>query len=144
HGVATATAAAMMGLPCEVYMGAVDVARQAPNVGRMELLGARVIPVESGWRTLKDAMNEALRDWVTYVETTYYCVGSAAGPHPYPALVRDLQRVIGDETSAQSAAVLKKKPDAIVACVGGGSNAIGIFAAFIDDPTVALFGVEAG
>jgi tryptophan synthase beta chain len=141
HGVATATAAAMQGLPCEVYMGAVDVARQAPNVARMQMLGARVIPVESGSRTLKDAMNEALRDWVTNVRTTHYCVGSAAGPHPYPLLVSELQRVIGDEARAQ---LLEQTgaPDAVVACVGGGSNAIGMFRAFIDDP-VALYGVEA-
>jgi tryptophan synthase beta chain len=141
HGVATATAAAMQGLPCEVYMGALDVARQAPNVERMRMLGARVIPVESGSRTLKDAMNEALRDWVTNVRTTHYCVGSAAGPHPYPLLVSELQRVIGDEARAQLSAQAGP-PDAVVACVGGGSNAIGMFRAFIDDP-VALYGVEA-
>ncbi len=138
HGVATATACAVLDLPCEVYMGAIDVARQAPNVARMKMLGARVIPVESGSRTLKDAMNEALRDWVTNVRTTHYCVGSAAGPHPYPALVSELQRVIGDEARVQLAAL----PDAVVACVGGGSNAIGMFRAFQDDP-VALYGVEA-
>jgi tryptophan synthase beta chain len=141
HGVATATAAAMQGLPCEVYMGAVDVARQAPNVARMRMLGAKVIPVESGSRTLKDAMNEALRDWVTNVRTTHYCVGSAAGPHPYPLLVGELQRVIGDEARAQLAAQAGP-PDAVIACVGGGSNAIGMFRAFMDDP-VALYGVEA-
>jgi tryptophan synthase beta chain len=141
HGVATATAAAMQGLPCEVYMGSVDVARQAPNVGRMRMLGAKVIPVESGSRTLKDAMNEALRDWVTNVRTTHYCVGSAAGPHPYPLLVAELQRVIGDEARAQLAAQAGP-PDAVIACVGGGSNAIGMFRAFMDDP-VALYGVEA-
>jgi tryptophan synthase beta chain len=141
HGVATATAAAMQGLPCEVYMGAVDVERQAPNVARMQMLGAKVIPVESGSRTLKDAMNEALRDWVTNVRTTHYCVGSAAGPHPYPLLVAELQRVIGDEARAELAATVGP-PDAIVACVGGGSNAIGMFRAFIDDP-VAIYGVEA-
>jgi tryptophan synthase beta chain len=141
HGVATATAAAMQGLPCEVYMGALDVARQAPNVERMHMLGARVIPVESGSRTLKDAMNEALRDWVTNVRTTHYCVGSAAGPHPYPLLVSELQRVIGDEARAQ---LLERGglPDAVIACVGGGSNAIGMFRAFLDDP-VAVYGVEA-
>jgi tryptophan synthase beta chain len=141
HGVATATAAAMQGLPCEVYMGAVDVARQAPNVARMRMLGAKVIPVESGSRTLKDAMNEALRDWVTNVRTTHYCVGSAAGPHPYPLLVGELQRVIGDEARVQLAAQAGP-PDAVIACVGGGSNAIGMFRAFMDDP-VALYGVEA-
>ena len=122
-------------------MGSVDVARQAPNVGRMRLLGARVIPVDSGSRTLKDAMNEALRDWVTNVRTTHYCVGSAAGPHPYPLLVAELQRVIGDEAREQLAAVAGP-PDAVVACVGGGSNAIGMFRAFMSDP-VALYGVEA-
>jgi tryptophan synthase beta chain len=143
HGVATATACAVLGLPCEVYMGETDVARQAPNVARMKMLGARVIPVSSGSRTLKDAMNEAMRDWVTNVATTYYCVGSAAGPHPYPSLVRDLQSVIGEETRAQSLAEHGKLPDAVVACVGGGSNAIGIFAPFLDDKGVALFGVEA-
>jgi len=143
HGVATATACAVLGLPCEVYMGELDVARQAPNVARMRMLGAKVIPVTSGSRTLKDAMNEAMRDWVTNVATTYYCVGSAAGPHPYPSLVRDLQRVIGDEARVQCLEQLGRLPDAIVACVGGGSNAIGIFAPFIDDASVALFGVEA-
>jgi tryptophan synthase beta chain len=142
HGVATATASAMQGLPCEVYMGAVDVERQAPNVARMRMLGAKVIPVESGSRTLKDAMNEALRDWVTNVRTTHYCVGSAAGPHPYPLLVAELQRVIGDEARSQILGVSGALPDAVLACVGGGSNAIGMFRAFIDDP-VALYGVEA-
>jgi tryptophan synthase beta chain len=141
HGVATATAAAMLGLPCEVFMGAVDVERQAPNVARMRMLGAEVRPVESGSRTLKDAMNEALRDWVTNVRTTHYCVGSAAGPHPYPLLVSELQRVIGDEARAQLLAG-SGLPDAVIACVGGGSNAIGMFKAFLDDP-VALYGVEA-
>ena len=143
HGVATATAAAVMGLPCEVYMGEVDVARQAPNVARMELLGARVIPVSSGSRTLKDAMNEALRDWVTNVEHTHYCVGSAAGPHPYPMVVAELQRVIGDEARGQFEIQSGGLPDAAVACVGGGSNAIGLFRAFIPDSDVALYGVEA-
>ncbi len=143
HGVATATACAVLGLPCEVYMGELDVARQAPNVSRMKLLGARVIPVSSGSRTLKDAMNEAMRDWVTNVAHTYYCVGSAAGPHPYPSLVRDLQSVIGNEAKQQSMRALGRLPDAVVACVGGGSNAIGAFAPFIDDASVALFGVEA-
>jgi len=141
--VATATAAAVMGLPCEVYMGEVDVARQAPNVARMELLGARVIPVSSGSRTLKDAMNEALRDWVTNVEHTHYCVGSAAGPHPYPMVVAELQRVIGDEARGQFEIQSGGLPDAAVACVGGGSNAIGLFRAFIPDSDVALYGVEA-
>jgi tryptophan synthase beta chain len=141
HGVATATAAAMRGLPCDVYMGALDVARQAPNVARMKMLGARVIPVEAGSRTLKDAMNEALRDWVTNVRTTHYCVGSAAGPHPYPLLVSELQRVIGDEAREQLLAA-GGLPDAVIACVGGGSNAIGMFRAFMDDP-VPLYGVEA-
>jgi len=143
HGVATATAAALLGLPCDVYQGAVDIERQAPNVARMRLLGARVVPVESGSRTLKDAMNEAMRDWVTNVRTTYYCVGSAAGPHPYPTLVARLQRVIGDEARGQCQA-RGAPPDAVVACVGGGSNAIGIFRAFLEhDPDVALYGVEA-
>lgn len=142
HGVATATAAAMMGLPCEVYMGAVDVERQAPNVLRMQMLGTRVIPVESGSKTLKDAMNEALRDWVTNVRTTHYCVGSAAGPHPYPLLVAELQRVIGDEAKVQWAEQAGGLPDAVLACVGGGSNAIGMFRAFVPE-NVALYGVEA-
>jgi tryptophan synthase beta chain len=142
HGVATATACAVLGLPCEVFMGSLDVARQAPNVLRMQMLGAKVIPVESGSKTLKDAMNEALRDWVTTVRTTYYCVGTAAGPHPYPMLVSELQRVIGDEARAQFAAQSGGSPDAVVACVGGGSNAIGMFRAFIEDD-VALYGVEA-
>jgi tryptophan synthase beta chain len=142
HGVATATAAAMMGLPCEVYMGSIDVERQAPNVLRMNMLGARVIPVESGSKTLKDAMNEALRDWVTNVRSTHYCVGSAAGPHPYPTLVSELQRVIGDEAKEQWKKQAGGLPDAVVACVGGGSNAIGMFRAFIPDD-VALYGVEA-
>ncbi|HEX7669879.1 MAG TPA: tryptophan synthase subunit beta [Polyangiaceae bacterium] len=142
HGVATATAAAMLGLPCEVYMGAVDVERQAPNVLRMDMLGARVIPVESGSKTLKDAMNEALRDWVTNVRTTHYCVGSAAGPHPYPTLVSELQRVIGDEAKPQLMKQSGSLPDAVIACVGGGSNAIGMFRAFVGEG-VALYGVEA-
>ncbi|MEC7522414.1 MAG: tryptophan synthase subunit beta [Myxococcota bacterium] len=143
HGVATATACALLGLDCEVFMGAEDVRRQAPNVKRMELLGAKVVPVQSGSRTLKDAMNEALRDWVTNVETTYYCVGSAAGPHPYPTLVRDLQKVIGEEARAQILERRGKLPDAVVACVGGGSNAIGIFHPFVGDEGVRLIGVEA-
>jgi tryptophan synthase beta chain len=143
HGVATATACALMGLPCEVFMGAEDVRRQAPNVRRMELLGAKVHSVTSGSATLKDAMNEALRDWVTNVETTHYCVGSVAGPHPYPMIVRDFQSVIGKESRAQMLDKAGKLPDAVVACVGGGSNAMGIFAGFIDDPSVRLIGVEA-
>ncbi|MEO8904270.1 MAG: tryptophan synthase subunit beta [Polyangiaceae bacterium] len=142
HGVATATACAFMGLPCEVFMGSVDVVRQAPNVARMQMLGAKVISVESGSKTLKDAMNEALRDWVTNVRTTHYCVGSAAGPHPYPMLVSELQRVIGDEARSQFMLQSGGLPDAVVACVGGGSNAIGMFRAFVPDP-VALYGVEA-
>ncbi|MEZ4287073.1 MAG: tryptophan synthase subunit beta [Polyangiales bacterium] len=143
HGVATATACALLGLPCEVYMGAEDVRRQAPNVKRMELLGAKVHPVTSGSHTLKDAMNEAMRDWVTNVRTTYYCVGSVAGPHPYPTIVRDFQRVIGDEARAQILEQTSKLPAAVVACVGGGSNAMGIFAAFVNDESVKLIGVEA-
>jgi tryptophan synthase beta chain len=143
HGVATATAAALFGLPCEVFMGAEDIARQAPNVGRMRLLGATVRPVTSGSRTLKDAMNEALRDWVTHVRTTHYCVGSAAGPHPYPELVAQFQAVIGEEARAQMLEIEGALPDAAVACVGGGSNAIGLFRGFLADPSVALYGVEA-
>jgi len=143
HGVATATACALFGLPCDVFMGAEDVLRQSPNVGRMKLLGARVVPVESGSRTLKDAMNEALRDWVTNVATTHYCIGSAAGPHPYPELVATLQSVIGEEARAQILAAQGSLPDAAIACVGGGSNAIGLFRAFVGDPAVALVGVEA-
>jgi tryptophan synthase beta chain len=143
HGVATATACALFDLPCEVYMGAEDVVRQAPNVGRMKLLGARVIPVESGSRTLKDAMNEALRDWVTNVRTTHYCIGSAAGPHPYPELVASFQSVIGREAREQILREAGGLPDAAVACVGGGSNAIGLFRGFMGDASVALYGVEA-
>jgi tryptophan synthase beta chain len=143
HGVATATACALFGLSCEVFMGAEDVARQAPNVLRMHLLGAKVHSVSSGSRTLKDAMNEAMRDWVTNVKTTYYCVGSAAGPHPYPAIVRDFQAVIGDEAKRQLLRARGKLPDAVVACVGGGSNAIGAFNAFLEDAQVELIGVEA-
>jgi tryptophan synthase beta chain len=142
HGVATATAAALFGLPCDVYMGALDVERQALNVFRMQLLGARVIPVQSGSRTLKDAMNEALRDWVTNVRDTHYIIGSVAGPHPYPALVRDFQSVIGKEARRQCLDAAGRLPDAVVACVGGGSNAMGIFSAFLDDP-VRLVAVEA-
>jgi tryptophan synthase beta chain len=140
HGVATATVAALLGLACEVYMGEEDMARQALNVFRMELLGARVLPVASGSRTLKDAMNEALRDWVTNVRTTYYCVGSTAGPHPYPVMVRDFQSVIGREVRRQ---LPDGPPDALIACVGGGSNAMGLFHPFVDDPRVRLIGVEA-
>jgi tryptophan synthase beta chain len=143
HGVATATAAALFGLPCDVFMGALDVERQALNVFRMQLLGARVIPVSSGSRTLKDAMNEALRDWVTNVRDTYYIIGSVAGPHPYPALVRDFQSVIGDEARRQVQALAGRLPDAVVACVGGGSNAMGIFTAFVPDASVRLVAVEA-
>jgi tryptophan synthase beta chain len=143
HGVAAATACALFGLTCDVYMGSEDVKRQAPNVGRMKLLGARVLPVESGSRTLKDAMNEAMRDWVTNVRTTYYCIGSAAGPHPYPELVALLQSVIGDEARAQLLEAAGGLPDAVVACVGGGSNAIGMFGAFLQDRGVHLVGVEA-
>lgn len=143
HGVATATACALFGLPCEVYMGAEDVRRQAPNVGRMKLLGAKVIPVTSGAKTLKDAMNEALRDWVTNVATTHYCIGSAAGPHPYPELVARFQAVIGDEARAQMLERTGQLPDAAIACVGGGSNAIGLFRPFLEDESVRLYGVEA-
>jgi tryptophan synthase beta chain len=144
HGVATATACALLGLECEVYMGAEDTRRQALNVFRMELLGARVTPVESGSRTLKDAINEAMRDWVTNVETTYYCIGSVMGPHPYPTLVRDFQRVIGVEAREQILAAEGRLPDVLVACVGGGSNAIGLFHPFIDDEGVRMVGVEPG
>ena len=144
HGVATAAACARAGLRCEVFMGAEDVRRQAPNVQRMRLFGATVRPVESGSRTLKDAMNEAIRDWVTNVETTFYVIGSVAGPHPYPSLVRDLQRVIGDEVRVQWAERLGGLPDAVVACVGGGSNAMGAFTAFLADGSVRLVAVEAG
>jgi tryptophan synthase beta chain len=144
HGVATATIAALLGLECEVYMGAEDVERQAPNVFRMKLLGARVIPVENGSRTLKDAVNEALRDWVTNVRSTYYVLGSAMGPHPYPMMVRDFHTVIGKEARAQSRRALGRLPDVVIACVGGGSNAIGLFHPFIDDRKVKIIGVEAG
>ena len=144
HGVASATAGALLGLQCDVYMGSVDVERQALNVFRMKLLGATVIPVESGSRTLKDAVNEALRDWVTNVRTTYYLLGSAMGPHPYPMMVRDFHRVIGEEARAQSRKATGRLPDLVVACVGGGSNAIGLFWPFIMDARVRLVGVEAG
>ena len=143
HGVATATLCARFGLECIVYMGAVDVARQAPNVFRMEMLGAKVIPVQSGTRTLKDAMNEALRDWVTNVHDTFYCIGTVAGPHPYPMMVRDFQSIIGVETRAQMQEAEGRLPDLLVACIGGGSNAIGLFHPFLDDPGVEIFGVEA-
>jgi len=143
HGVATATACALMGLECVVYMGAVDTARQALNVARMRLLGATVVPVESGSKTLKDAINETFRDWVTNADNTYYCFGTAAGPHPFPMMVRDFQRVIGLEARAQILDQAGVLPDAVVACVGGGSNAIGVFHAFIDDPAVRLIGYEA-
>jgi tryptophan synthase beta chain len=143
HGVATATVAALFGMPCDVYMGARDVERQALNVVRMKLLGARVIPVTAGTATLKDAMNEALRSWIGSVSDTFYLIGSVAGPHPYPWMVRDLQSVIGRETRGQVLAAEGRLPDALVACVGGGSNAAGLFAPFIHDPAVRLVGVEA-
>lgn len=143
HGVATATVAARLGLECVVYMGAVDVARQALNVYRMKLLGATVVPVESGSKTLKDALNEALRDWVTNIDNTFYIIGTVAGPHPYPAMVRDFQAVIGREAKLQCIDQAGRLPDALVACVGGGSNAIGLFYPFIDDKSVKMYGVEA-
>lgn len=143
HGVATATACALFNLPCVVYMGEEDTQRQALNVARMRMLGAEVRPVLSGTATLKDAMNEALRDWVTHVEDTFYCIGSVAGPHPYPEMVREFQAVIGEEAKAQFIAKGIERPDAVVACVGGGSNAMGIFHAFVTDPEVQLFGIEA-
>jgi tryptophan synthase beta chain len=143
HGVATATAAALFGLDCTIYMGEVDTQRQALNVARMRLLGAEVISVTTGSRTLKDAINEAYREWVTSVETTNYIFGTAAGPHPFPAMVRDFQSIIGEEARAQLLEQLGRLPDAVVACVGGGSNAIGIFDAFLDDEGVALYGIEA-
>ncbi|GAU81901.1 tryptophan synthase subunit beta [Bosea sp. BIWAKO-01] len=143
HGVATATLCARYGLECIVYMGAVDVARQAPNVFRMQMLGATVVPVESGTKTLKDAMNEALRDWVTNVATTFYCIGTVAGPHPYPAMVRDFQSIIGRETREQMQELEGRLPDSLIACIGGGSNAMGLFHPFLDDPAVEIYGVEA-
>ncbi|MCV7244633.1 tryptophan synthase subunit beta [Mycobacterium mantenii] len=143
HGVATATACALLGLECVIYMGAVDTERQALNVARMRLLGATVVSVESGSRTLKDAINEAFRDWVTNADNTFYCFGTAAGPHPFPAMVRDFQRIIGLEARVQIQAQAGRLPDAVVACIGGGSNAIGIFHPFIDDPNVRLVGFEA-
>jgi tryptophan synthase beta chain len=144
HGVASATAAALMGLECVVYMGEEDTKRQALNVARMKLLGAEVVPVTSGSRTLKDAINEAMRDWVTNVESTHYLLGTVAGPHPFPTMVRDFHRIIGVEARAQVLELTGKLPDAVLACVGGGSNAIGIFHPFIDDVNVALIGLEAG
>ena len=144
HGVATATVAARYGMPCVVYMGAEDIQRQTVNVYRMKLLGAEVVPVVSGSRTLKDALNEAMRDWVTHVDDTFYIIGTVAGPHPYPAMVRDFQSVIGREARQQCLERMGRLPDALVACVGGGSNAIGLFHPFLDDAGVALYGVEAG
>jgi tryptophan synthase beta chain len=143
HGVATATICARYGLECIVYMGSEDVKRQAPNVYRMNLLGATVVPVESGSKTLKDALNEALRDWVTHVENTFYIIGTVAGPHPYPTIVRDFQRVIGDECLVQMPAMIGRQPDAVIACVGGGSNAMGLFYPYIDHSETRLIGVEA-
>jgi len=144
HGVAAATACALLGLPCVVYMGEEDTHRQAPNVARMKLLGTEVVPVLAGSRTLKEAVNEALRDWAATVETTHYIIGSVVGPHPFPGLVRDLQRVIGDESRARFAEINGMDPEVVVACVGGGSNAIGMFTAFVGAPGVRLVGVEAG
>ena len=144
HGVATATVCARFGLKCIVYMGATDVERQAPNVFRMRLLGAEVVPVTSGKGTLKDAMNDALRDWVTNVRDTFYCIGTVAGPHPYPAMVRDFQSIIGRETKQQMMHAEGRLPDSVIACIGGGSNAMGLFHPFIDDPEVRIIGVEAG
>ena len=144
HGVAAATVCARFGFPCVVFMGSTDVERQKPNVLRMKMLGAEVRPVTAGAGTLKDAMNEALRDWVTNVETTYYLIGTAAGPHPYPEMVRDFQSVIGDEIRTQHMELEGKLPDVLVACIGGGSNAIGTFHAFLDDPSVRIYGCEAG
>ncbi len=143
HGVATATVAARYGMECVVYMGSEDVKRQSPNVYRMHLLGAKVVPVESGSKTLKDALNEALRDWVTNVENTFYIIGTVAGPHPYPMMVRDFQRVIGDECLVQMPEMIGKQPDAVIACVGGGSNAMGLFYPYIEHEGVRLIGVEA-
>ncbi len=143
HGVATATVCALFDLPCTVYMGEVDIERQKPNVFRMKLLGAEVVPATSGSKTLKDAMNEALRDWVTNVDSTYYLIGTVAGPHPYPEMVRDFQSVIGEEVREQIVEAEGRLPDTLVACVGGGSNAIGLFYPFLDDPEIAMVGVEA-
>jgi len=144
HGVATATACALFDIPCVVFMGSVDVERQAPNVFRMKMLGAEVRPVTAGSATLKDAMNEALRDWVATVETTFYCIGTVAGPHPYPSMVRDFQSVIGKETREQMMAAEGRLPDTLVACIGGGSNAMGLFHPFLDDKDIRIIGVEAG
>src|SRR5438105_15457456 len=143
HGVATATLCARFGLDCVVYMGSVDVERQKPNVFRMKMLGAEVRPVESGSKTLKDAMNEALRDWVTNVETTFYCIGTVAGPHPYPMMVRDFQSIIGEETREQMLAAEGRLPDSLIACIGGGSNALGLFYPFLDERGIEIYGVEA-
>src|SRR6059036_736292 len=143
HGVATATLCARFGLECVVYMGAVDVERQQPNVIRMEMLGAKVVPVQSGARTLKDAMNDALRDWVTNVHNTFYCIGTVAGPHPYPMMVRHFQSGIGDENRPQMQEAEGRLPNSLVACIGGGSNAMGLFHPFLDDPSVRMIGVEA-
>ena len=143
HGVATATLCARFGLECIVYMGAVDVERQRANVFRMQMLGAKVVPVESGSQTLKDAMNDALRDWVTNVESTFYCIGTVAGPHPYPMMVRDFQSIIGRETRSQLHEIEGRLPDSLIACIGGGSNAMGLFHPFLDDPSVEIYGVEA-
>ncbi len=144
HGVAVATVCAKYGMPCEIYMGATDVERQSPNVARMKLLGAKLNPVTSGAGTLKDAMNEALRDWVTNVRDTYYLIGTAAGPHPYPAMVRDFQSIIGKEVRTQMMEAEGRLPDTLVACIGGGSNAIGLFHPFLDDKDISIYGVEAG
>ena len=143
HGVATATVCALFGLPCTIYMGSRDIERQAPNVFRMKLLGADIVSVESGSKTLKDAMNEALRDWVSNVESTFYIIGTAAGPHPYPMLVRDFQSIIGEETKSQIIEEEGKLPDSLIACIGGGSNALGLFYPFLDDLSVKLYGIEA-
>src|SRR6201997_1828284 len=143
HGVATATLCARFGLECIVYMGAVDVERQKANVFRMNMLGAKVVPVQSGAKTLKDAMNEALRDWVTNVESTFYCIGTIAGPHPYPMMVRDFQSIIGQETREQMQAAEGRLPDSLIACIGGGSNAMGLFHPFLDDRGIEIYGVEA-
>lgn len=144
HGVATATVAALLGMECDVFMGAVDVARQAPNVDRMRVLGARVVAVESGSATLKDAMNEAIRYWAEHCEDTFYCIGTVAGPHPYPAMVKDFQSVIGKEARRQCLERTGRLPDEVIACIGGGSNAMGLFAGFLNDDAVKLTGVEAG
>src|SRR6266851_4970976 len=144
HGVATATVCALFDLPCVVYMGETDIERQKPNVFRMKLLGAEIVPVTSGTGTLKDAMNEALRDWVANVADTFYIIGTVAGPHPYPAMVRDFQSVIGEETRRQVQKAEGRPPDTLVACIGGGSNAMGLFHPFLDEPSVTMIGVEAG